>query len=204
MKLVLSRPRNPRRSDPSLSPMKSLCVFCGSSPGRSERVREIARALGVELAKRDITLVFGGGRVGLMGVVTDAALEAGGKVIGVLPKFLATEEVPHDRLTELFLVDTMHQRKAMMAEKSDAFIALPGGHGTLDELIEIITWAQLGLHKKPIGVVNIDGFFDHLIKFFDRATEDGFIHPSHRGAITIADDFHTLLDAFEAPKKNLT
>ena len=150
--------------------------------------------LGRWLAQEKLSLVYGGGRVGLMGSIADAVLEEGGEVIGVIPESLVRREVAHTGLTDLRVVQTMHERKALMAELSDAFIALPGGFGTLDEFCEILTWAQLGLHKKPCGLLNVEGYFDPLLALFDRAVDDGFLHSKHRSMLITADDPERLLE----------
>ncbi|MGE0866566.1 MAG: TIGR00730 family Rossman fold protein [Vicinamibacterales bacterium] len=168
--------------------MKRLCVFCGSSVGANPAYAEAATAMGTLLAKRGIGLVYGGGNVGLMGVVADAALAAGGEVIGVIPQALADREVAHHGVTDLRIVDSMHTRKAMMADLSDAFIAMPGGVGTFEEFFEAITWTQLGLHRKPCGLLNVAGFYTPLAFFIDQAVTDGFIKPVHRAAIIVDDD----------------
>lgn len=155
--------------------IKSVCVFCGSRMGTRPDYLEGARALGTELARHGLTLVYGGTSVGLMGAVADAALAQGGKVIGVLPHVLSDREIAHKGLTELHLVDSMHTRKAMMAERADAFIAMPGGVGTFEELFEITTWAQLGLHHKPIGLLNVADFYGPLLALMRRAVDEGFI-----------------------------
>ncbi|HEX8539725.1 MAG TPA: TIGR00730 family Rossman fold protein [Cystobacter sp.] len=155
--------------------IRSLCVFCGSRMGARPEYLEAARTLGTELGRRGLTLVYGGAGVGLMGAVADAVLAEGGKVVGVLPHLLQAREIAHPRLTELHLVDSMHTRKAMMAERADAFIALPGGVGTFEELFEITTWAQLGLHHKPIGLLNVADFYGPLLALMRRAVEEGFI-----------------------------
>jgi len=147
--------------------MKTIAVYCGSSSGNNEIYREQAAVTGRFLAQKGIDLVFGGGKVGLMGVLADAALEAGGKVTGVIPGFLQTKEVAHEKLTELIVVENMHARKALIHDMSDGFIALPGGYGTLEELFEMLTWGQLGLHPKPVGLLNIAGFFDHILASLD-------------------------------------
>ena len=175
--------------------MKSVCVFCGSNSGRGDRYVEAARALGGELGQRGIKLVYGGGCVGLMGVVADAALAAGGRVTGVIPAALVAREVGHNALTEQHVVDSMHERKALMAELSEGFIAMPGGYGTLDETFEILTWAQLGMHAHPIGMLNVDGYFDKLLAFVDHAIAEGFVRPEYRGMISVADTPSGLLDA---------
>ena len=175
--------------------MKSVCVFCGSNSGRGERYIAAARALGAELGSRRIKLVYGGGRVGLMGEVADAALAAGGHVTGVIPAALVAREVGHNALSEQHVVDSMHERKALMAELSQGFIAMPGGYGTLDETFEILTWAQLGMHKHPVGMLNVDGYFDKLLAFVDHAIAEGFVRPEYRGMISVADSPGGLLDA---------
>ncbi|WP_068505686.1 LOG family protein [Paenibacillus kribbensis] len=160
--------------------MKSIAVFCGSSDGASTIYRDHAVALGQELAEQGISLVYGGASVGLMGAVADAALHAGGRVIGVLPHFLQSREIAHKSLTDLIIVDSMHERKSKMAEIADGFIALPGGPGTLEEYFEIFTWAQLGLHEKPCGLLNINHYYDPLISMFDRMAEEQFMQEKYR------------------------
>ncbi len=160
--------------------MKRIAVFCGSNSGANPRYLEAARELGTLMAARDLELVYGGAHVGLMGAIADAILAAGGRARGVIPRALSDKELAHDRLTELFVVGSMHERKAKMAELADGFIALPGGMGTLDELCEMITWAQLGIHHKPIGLCNIDGYFTRLVEFFDHAIDAGFVRAEHR------------------------
>ncbi len=162
-----------------MSTIASLCVFCGSNTGAKPAYTEAAQTLGRLLAGREITLVYGGGKVGLMGTVADAALQAGGKVTGVIPQSLVEKEVEHIGLTELHVVGSMHERKALMADLSDGFIALAGGMGTLDELFEILTWAQLGFHAKPIGLVNTLGYYDHLLAFLQNALAEGFVRDAH-------------------------
>jgi uncharacterized protein (TIGR00730 family) len=174
--------------------MQAVCVFCGSSFGDKPIYRETAERMGRTLAERGLTLVYGGGNVGLMGVTADAALEAGGRVVGVIPQALADWEVAHDGLTELVIVQSMHERKARMAEASDAFIALPGGYGTLEELCEVLTWSQLGLHKKPCGVLNVEGYYDPLLALFERAVQDRFLGAEHRDLVLADTDVNTLLD----------
>ena len=164
-----------------------VCVFCGSSPGASGDYADAARRVGVSLAGLGLGLVYGGGRVGLMGVVADAALEAGGRVVGVIPGPLATKEIAHSGLTELHVVPGMHERKALMAARSAAFLTLPGGAGTYEEFFEVLTWAMLGLHAKPIGVLNVGGYFDPLLALLDRAVSDGFMRPAHRDLIAVFD-----------------
>ncbi len=177
--------------------MKSICVFCGSSYGALEAYADIARETGRAIAEQGYTLVYGGAKVGLMGTVADAALEAGGKVIGVLPRSLQDKEIGHEGLSELHLVDSMHERKAMMADLSDAFIALPGGVGTLEEIFEVWTWGQLGYHKKPCGFLNAEGYYDHLIAFLDHQTEQGFTKQVMRDMAQIASSPLDMIRQFE-------
>jgi uncharacterized protein (TIGR00730 family) len=165
-----------------------ICVFCGSKKGHGSKWLQASEALGRELARRQVGLVYGGGAIGLMGVIADAALAAGGEVIGVIPESLVLPEVAHAGLTRLEVVQTMHQRKARMAELSDAFLAMPGGFGTLDELFEITTWAQLRLHHKPIGLCNLNGFFGPLLAWLELAEAEGFLHSQHRALLKIDDD----------------
>jgi uncharacterized protein (TIGR00730 family) len=160
--------------------MTRLCVFCGSNAGSHPAFAATATRLGTTLAARGIGLVYGGGDVGMMGIVADAVLTAGGQVIGVIPDFLARAEVAHRGLTELRVVASMHERKALMAELADGFIVLPGGYGTVDELAEALTWTQLGLQAKPVVMLDVEGFFDALVQFFDHAVERGFVRPVHR------------------------
>ncbi|MFY2557709.1 TIGR00730 family Rossman fold protein [Corallococcus terminator] len=155
--------------------VRSICIFCGSRPGARPEYAEAATALGTELGRRGLTLVYGGASVGLMGTVAAATLASGGKVVGVLPHFMGAREIAHLGLTELVRVDSMHERKALMASRSDAFLALPGGFGTLDELFEIVTWAQLGLHKKPMGLLDTRGFFQPLVTLARHMADEGFV-----------------------------
>src|ERR1700751_4405747 len=157
-----------------------ICVFCGSSSGARESYAAGATSLARHLVANGIAIVYGGGKVGLMGKLADAALEAGGEIIGIMPQALVDKEVSHPRLSDLRIVASMHERKALMAELSDAFIALPGGYGTLEEFCEVLTWTQLGLHRKPCGLLNIDGFYDHLLSLFDHAVAERFLKPAHR------------------------
>ena len=159
--------------------MKSLCVYCGASPGHSPAYTIAAKQLAVTLVNQDIVLVYGGGNIGLMGVIADEVLALGGKVTGVIPQALVDKEVGHTGLTQLHIVDNMHQRKAIMAELSDGFIAMPGGIGTLEELFEVMTWAQLGFHQKPIGLLNVSGFYDGLLRFLEHTRQQGFLRASH-------------------------
>jgi uncharacterized protein (TIGR00730 family) len=174
--------------------LRRLCVFCGSQPGRRPAYAHVADNFGRLLAKRRIGLVYGGGRVGMMGVLADNVLAAGGEVIGVIPQALVARELAHTSVTELRVVASMHERKALMAELSDAFVALPGGFGTLEEFCEATTWTQLGLHQKPCGLLNVEGFFDMLLGLFDHAAAEGFIHPEHRAIVVVESDPGRLLD----------
>ncbi len=159
---------------------RRLAVFCGSSDGVSDAYRGAARRFGAALAERGIDLVYGGGRVGLMGEVADGALEAGARVYGVIPERLRAKEVGHSGLTELFVVDSMHARKQVMSAMADGFVVLPGGFGTLDEAFEAVTWTQLGYHRKPVGLLDVAGYFEHLMRFLEHAASEGFVRPVHR------------------------
>ncbi len=163
-----------------MSSLTSICVYCGSSPGARPDYVEACKPLGKEMASRDITLVYGGAHVGVMGAIAESVLSHGGKVIGVIPEALVKLEVAHRGLTELHIVDDMHQRKAMMAELSDGFIALPGGLGTLEELFEMLTWSQLGFHGKPVGVMNVANYYSSLLSFLDQGVSEGFMKQAHR------------------------
>jgi len=179
--------------------MKQLCVFCGSNAGNKPEYLRAADTVGATLARRGIGLVYGAGNIGLMGAVADACLAAGGEVTGIIPQALMGKEVAgrpvdHKTLTRCEVVDSMHTRKARMAELSDGFIALPGGFGTFEELCEILTWSQLGFHGKPVGLLNIGGFYDPLLALFDRAVEDGFLHPKNRAMALVDTDIEALLD----------
>lgn len=178
--------------------LNSIAVFCGSREGASPAYMESARALGRELGTRGITLVYGGSRLGLMGAVASAVLEHGGQAIGVLPHFMQVREVAHPGLTELIMVDSMHERKAKMAELAEGFVTLPGGSGTMEEYFEIFTWAQLGLHTKPIGVLNSAGYYDPLIALFDRMTGEGFVTLQHREMMLTAAEPAALLERMQA------
>lgn len=184
--------------------MKSLCVFCGSSLGTSPAYRLAAARLGEEIARRRIRLVYGGGRVGLMGVVADAALAVGGEVLGIIPQALQDREIGHTGLTELRITGSMHERKAAMEDASDGFLALPGGFGTFDELCEIVTWAQLGIHHKPIGILDVNGFFGRLTTFLDFVTAEGFIRAEHRSLLIEDDDPASLIDRMAAWSPTMT
>jgi uncharacterized protein (TIGR00730 family) len=173
--------------------IRSLCVFCGSNSGNEAAYANVAREFGALLATSNIALVYGGGHVGLMGIVADAVLAGGGKAIGVIPRMLWDREVGHRNLTELHVVETMHERKAMMASLSDAFVALPGGLGTLEEIFEVWTWAQLGIHRKPLGFLDALGFYDALLSFLDGAVDAGFIRAQHRSMAIVDVDPASLL-----------
>jgi uncharacterized protein (TIGR00730 family) len=177
--------------------VERVCVFCGASSGRAPAYVAAARSFGDAVARRGLGLVFGGGRVGLMGAVADAALAAGGEVIGVIPQSLVDRELAHEGVTRLEVVDSLHERKARMAELADAFVALPGGFGTLDELLEQLTWSQLGLHASPIGLLDVEGYWRPLIALARHATEEGFVRESDLAAIAVADDATSLLDRLD-------
>jgi uncharacterized protein (TIGR00730 family) len=178
-----------------------VCVFCGARTGTAPVHAGSARALGRRIGERGLALVYGGARVGLMGALADAALAAGAPVLGVLPRSLSSVEVAHPGLTELVLVDGLHARKARMTAESDAFVALPGGFGTLDELFEALTWAQLGLHTRPLGLLNVDGFWDPLVAVIGRQVADGFVTPSDRALLSVESTPDALLDALGAPRE---
>jgi uncharacterized protein (TIGR00730 family) len=178
--------------------MKTVCVFCGSRPGSRPEFLAAATALGAELARRRLTLIYGGASVGLMGALTDAALAEGGRAVGVLPVSLQQRELGHPGLNELHLVNSMHERKALMAKRADAFIALPGGFGTFDELFEIITWGQLGLHTKPIGLLDVGGYFQPLVALVRRGVEDGFIPEAHAQPFAVSASAGELLERLQA------
>ena len=180
-----------------------VCVFCGANVGSRPEYTAAAEVLGVALARREVRLVYGGGQVGLMGVVANSVLAVGGEVVGVLPESLATKELAHPTLTEMRVVGSMHERKTSMADLADGFIALPGGYGTLDELCEILTWAQLGFHAKPVGLLNAGGFFDGFLAFLDHAAAEGFVRSAHRDMLLVDAEADRLLDrmaTYEAPK----
>ncbi|MFD1150269.1 LOG family protein [Saccharothrix hoggarensis] len=174
-----------------------VCVFCGSSSGRVRHV-EVAAQVGRTLAEQGIEVVYGGGRVGTMGALADSALSAGGSVVGVVPRSLVGWEVAHQGLTRLHVVESMHERKALMAESADAFITLPGGAGTLEEFFEVWTWAQLGLHAKPVALLDVDGYFTHLLRMVDHMVEEGFLKPPYRDMLLVDDDLGRLLDRCRA------
>jgi uncharacterized protein (TIGR00730 family) len=174
---------------------RAIAVFCGSSPGADPRHAQAARDLGTLLASRELALVYGGGSVGLMGVIADAVLDAGGEVHGVITDALQRREVDHTGITTLEVVETMHERKARMADLSDAVVMLPGGFGTLDEFMEAVTWTQLGVHSKPCGILNVAGYFDHLLSFVHRAVADRFVTPEHASSLIVAGDAASLIGA---------
>jgi uncharacterized protein (TIGR00730 family) len=178
-----------------MTTVETLCVFCGSSPGVDPAFRAAAERFGAAVAGRGIELVYGGASVGLMGVVADAALVAGGRATGVITESLAGHEIAHETLSDLHVVRTMHERKALMSELSDAFVMLPGGFGTYEEFMESVTWAQLGIHDKPCGILNVDGFFDDLLGFVRHAVAQGFIKARQVDALVISDDVDDLLTA---------
>jgi hypothetical protein len=174
--------------------LRAACVFCGSLPGAEPAFVDAARELGRALARREIDLVYGGGHVGMMGALADSALAAGGRVIGVIPRHLMRPEVAHRRLTERLVVDSMHERKRVMAGRADAFIVLPGGFGTIEEMFEMLTWRQLKLHAKPIALVNVAGYFDRLLDFLADAERHEFIRPQHRNLLSVDTGVEAMLD----------
>ena len=178
--------------------MKRVCVYCGSNEGRRPAYREAAEGVGRLLAARGIGVVYGGGAVGLMGAVADAAMTAGGEVTGVIPQALMDREVGHRGVGDLRVVASMHERKMLMADLSDAFVALPGGIGTLEEIVEVFTWGQLGLHAKPCGLLDVDGYWSSLVSTLDGMVEEGFLRPEHRERLVVADDADQLLEALAA------
>lgn len=178
--------------------MKSICVFCGSSSGSKAIYREVAVAMGQAIAKRGMRLIYGAGNIGLMGIVADAAIKAGGEVIGVIPQFLVDKEVAHFGLTEMIIVNSMHERKARMADLADAFVALPGGFGTFEELCEVLTWSQLGLHNKPCGILNVANYYDPLLALFDHAVTERFLRSEYRSLVVSATDVEDMLKELES------
>ncbi|MEN9919362.1 MAG: hypothetical protein RL662_1798 [Bacteroidota bacterium] len=185
--------------------MKRIAVYCGSSSGSDQIFRSKALALGNALAENGFDLVYGGAKVGLMGAVADGTLEKGGKAIGILPRFLAEKELEHKSLTEIILVETMHERKALMSDLSDGFIALPGGFGTMEELFEMLTWAQLSLHKKPIAILNVNGYYDSLIDLINNMLDNGFMKQEYRDLLIVNEDIDILLNqmkSYEPPKND--
>lgn len=181
-----------------MATIKSLGVFCGSSSGSDPAYSAAARELGVLLAERGITLIYGGGDVGLMGEIADATLKAGGQVEGIIPNFLMEKEVGHRGLTRLHLVDTMHERKALMAELSDAFVAMPGGLGTMEEIFEVWTWLQLALHNKPCGLLNVAGFYDPLVTFLEHMTTQRFVKAEHKDLLMVHEAPDAILEALSS------
>ena len=177
-----------------MNALRSVCVFCGSQPGARPDYVEAARELGGLLARRGLRLIYGGGHVGLMGAVADAALGAGGQVVGVIPEHLMQPEVAHQGLTELLVVDSMHTRKREMAARADAFVVLPGGYGTFEEMFEMVTWLQLQLHSKPIGLLNVEGYYDALLDFLRHAAAEGFIRPQHWDLLIVESGPELLLE----------
>jgi uncharacterized protein (TIGR00730 family) len=177
--------------------VRRACIFCGSSPGARPQYTEATEDLGQLLVKNGITLVYGGASVGLMGRLADTVLSEGGEAIGVIPRALVEREIAHLGLTDLHVVESMHERKARMAELSDAFIALPGGLGTLDELFEIYTWAQLGMHRKPCGLLNVEGYYRHVADFLDHAVAERFVRDEHRDMLIVEEDAATMLDRLQ-------
>jgi uncharacterized protein (TIGR00730 family) len=174
--------------------MKRVCVYCGSSNGARQSYIEAARALGISLVRRGLGLVYGGSNVGLMGAISDTVLAQGGEVIGIIPEPLVAKEVAHRGLSDLRIVGSMHERKALMAELSDAFIALPGGFGTLEEFCEIVTWVQLGLHRKPCGLLNVEGYYDGLLSFLNHTVAEGFVKPEYRSVVLADSEADVLLE----------
>lgn len=176
--------------------MNTICVYCGSSPGRSSAYTETAVAFAAELVERDLGLVYGGASVGVMGTLADAVLDAGGEAIGVIPEALEAREITHPGLTELHVVESMHARKQTMVDLADGFVALPGGLGTVEEILEVLTWAQLGFHEHPCGFLNVDGYYDDLTAFLDHAVSEEFVKPTHREIAIAESSPEALLDAF--------
>jgi uncharacterized protein (TIGR00730 family) len=177
--------------------LEAVCVFCGSREGSRPVYAEAARRMGKEIARRRLGLVYGGGRVGLMGVVADAALEEGGEVVGVITEALISKEIAHAGLAKLHVVGSMHERKMLMADLSDGFVTLPGGNGTLEEFFEVLSWAQLSLHEKPCGLLDVDGFWNPLSTLFDHAVTEGFVYPDHRSLVLMEGDPRVLLERME-------
>lgn len=184
--------------------MKSIAVYCGSNSGNKPIFQEAANSLGNLMASKNIELIYGGAKVGLMGCIANAAMQANGRVVGVLPHFLSRKEVIHNELAELIMVDTMQERKTIMYERAEAFIAMPGGYGTFEELFEMVTWLQLGLHQKPIGILNTDGYYNFLIQQFDVMTQNGFLSEENRALIQVDEEAAELLkklSSFKAPDR---
>ena len=187
----------PERLEPQAGAPRRICVFCGSSSGARPEYLDLARRTGEALVERGFGVVYGGANRGLMGALADAALAAGGEVLGVLPFGLQAMEVAHEGLTRLETVDTLHERKARMMELSDGFLVLPGGHGTLEEFFEVLTWLQLAIHDDPVGVVDMDGYYAHVVAHLDLAVREGFIRPEHRSMLIVEPDLDSVLDAME-------
>jgi uncharacterized protein (TIGR00730 family) len=179
-----------------MTTIKSICIYCGSSPGRLEAYSSAAFSLAESLVSRNIRLVYGGASIGIMGMVADEVLKLGGQVVGVIPKALSHKEIVHQHLTELHITQSMHERKMLMAELSDGFIALPGGIGTLEELFEIWTWAQLGFHQKPCGLLNVEGYYDSLIQFLDHVLAEQFVKEHHHAMLIVETNPDVLLDRY--------
>jgi uncharacterized protein (TIGR00730 family) len=177
--------------------MKSVCVFCGSSTGNDPLYTDAARRMGEAIVRRDLTLVYGGGRIGLMGEIARSVLKNGGRAIGVIPEALLRKELAYDDLTELHVVRTMHERKQMMADLADGFVAMPGGYGTFEEFCEVLTWSQLGIHHKPCALFNVNGYYDGMLALFDHAVAEGFVRPLHRSMVLAAAEPDVLLNAME-------
>ena len=180
--------------------MRRICVFCGSSEGKNSTYKGAAIKLGQLLSAKGLTLVYGGGNIGLMGEIAQSVIESGGNAIGVIPQFLVEKELVYDKLTEIRIVETMHERKAIMADLADAFISMPGGFGTLEETVEVLTWAQLGLHEKPIGLLNIDGYYRHLNNFFDHMIAEGFLLGAYKDMLLVENDPNAMLDSLSTFK----
>jgi len=183
--------------------MKAICIFCGSNLGSRPIFQEATATMARAIARRRLTLIYGGGKVGLMGVLADTALAEGAKVVGVMPEFLTAKEVIHEGLTETYVVSSMHERKTQMSNLTDGFIALPGGYGTLEEFCEVLTWGQLGLHQKPCGLLNVDHYYDPLLQMFDQAMTEGLMRPRMRSLVLTADTPDALLDAMANYKPQL-
>lgn len=183
--------------------MKRICVYCGSGIGKNPDYHQAAKDLGAELAKRNIELIYGGASIGLMGVLADSVLAGGGRVTGIIPRFLVEKELSHKELSTLIIVDSMHQRKTKMADLADGFIALPGGFGTFEELFEILTWRQLGFHQKPCSILNVDGYYNKLAEFLKKAVDEGFIKRERLDILIFDDNPFTLLDAMQNYSHNI-
>lgn len=182
--------------------MKNICVFCGSAVGKNPIYKQTAQELGLLFVKKQIRLIYGGGRVGLMGIMADTVMQNGGKVVGIIPQFLIEMEVAHSRLSEMIMVKTMHERKKRMTDMAQGFVVMPGGIGTMDEFFEVFTWAQLGLHTKPIGLLNTNGFFDKLLAYIDFAVEEGFVKAQSREMMLIETDAEHLIESMQNYEAN--